>query len=64
MGAARSGGGAIVPPNIPNFYIILYTVSGLRYTYTVSQKGYHPTTNDNFNSSCLIPVMFGTNITE
>ena len=27
--------------------------------YTVSQeKGYHPTTNDNFNNSCWIPVIF------
>jgi len=33
--------------------------------YTVSQKkGYHPTTNDNFNNSCTNPVIFGTNITE
>jgi len=32
--------------------------------YTVSQKVYHPTTNDNFKSSCLIPVIFGTNVTE
>jgi len=23
--------------------------------YTVSKKGYHPTTNDNFNNSCPIP---------
>ena len=23
------------------------------------QKRYHPTTNDNFNNSCLIPVIFG-----
>jgi len=30
----------------------------------VSQKGYHPTTNDNFDNSCRIPVIFGTNITE
>jgi len=28
------------------------------------KKGYHPTTNDNFNNSCLIPVVFGTNITH
>jgi len=37
----------------------------LKATYAVSQsqKGYHPTTNDNFNS-CRIPVIFGTNITE
>jgi len=28
------------------------------------KKGYHPTTNNNFNSSCLIPVIFGANITE
>jgi len=28
------------------------------------KKGYHPTTNDNFKSSCLIPVIFGTNIAE
>jgi len=30
--------------------------------YTVSKK--NPTTNDNFNNSCPIPVTFGTNITE
>jgi len=28
------------------------------------KKGYHPTTNDNFNNSCLIPVVYGTNIAE
>jgi len=28
------------------------------------QKGYHPTTNDNFNSTCPIPVISGTNIAE
>jgi len=28
------------------------------------KKGYHPTTNDNFNSSCPIPVIFCTNIAE
>jgi len=34
-------------------------------SYTVSQKkGNHPTTNDNFNYSCPIPVIFGTNIAE
>ena len=33
-------------------------------TYTVSKKRYHPTTNNNFNSSCSIPVIFGTNIPE
>jgi len=32
--------------------------------YTVSQRGYHPITNDNFNNSCRIPIIFGTNITE
>jgi len=31
---------------------------------TLSQKGYHPTTNHNFNNSCRIPVIFGTNIAE
>jgi len=28
------------------------------------KKGYHPTTNDNFNRGCPIPVIFGTNIAE
>jgi len=28
------------------------------------KKEYLPTTNDNFNSVCPIPVIFGTNITE
>jgi len=32
--------------------------------YSVSQKVYHATIDDNFNSSCPIPVMFGTNIAE
>jgi len=32
--------------------------------YIVSQKGYHPTSNDNFNNSCPIPVIFATNIAE
>jgi len=32
--------------------------------YTVSKKGYHPTTNDNFNKSCRIPVISGTAIAE
>jgi len=32
--------------------------------HCVSKKGYHPTTNDNFNNRCRIPVIFGTNITE
>jgi len=30
----------------------------------VGKKVYHPTFNDNFNSSCPIPVIFGTVITE
>jgi len=30
----------------------------------VLNKGYHPTTNDNFNSCCQSPVIFGTNIAE
>jgi len=30
----------------------------------VSKKGYYPTTNDNFNKSCQIPVIFGTTIAE
>jgi len=34
------------------------------YIHCVSKKGYHPTTNDNFNSSCPIPVIFGVNIAE
>jgi len=34
-------------------------------TYTVMQKKvYHPTFSDNFNSSCPIPVIFGTVIAE
>jgi len=28
------------------------------------KKSYHPTTNDNFNSDCLILIIFGTNINE
>jgi len=32
--------------------------------HRVSKKVYHPTTNDNFNNSCPIPVIFGTNIAE
>jgi len=28
------------------------------------KKVYHPTTNYNFNSTCPIPVIFGTVITE
>ena len=28
------------------------------------KKGYHPTTNDNFNNSYPIPVIFGTSIAE
>jgi len=33
--------------------------------YNVLQKTvYHPTFNDNFNSGCPIPVIFGTVITE
>jgi len=28
------------------------------------KKGYHPTTNDNFNNSCPISVIFGTYIPE
>ena len=31
---------------------------------TVSQKGYHSATNDNFNNSCPISVIFGTSIAE
>jgi len=30
----------------------------------VSQKVYHPTNDDDFNSSCPIPVICGTNITH
>ena len=45
-------------------YKILFV--GFVYSYyTVSQKrAYHPTTNDNFDNICLIPIIFGTNITE
>jgi len=32
--------------------------------HCVSKKGYHPTTNVNFNNCCPIPVIFGTNIAE
>jgi len=28
------------------------------------KKGYYPSTNDNFNNCCPIPVIFGTNIAE
>jgi len=31
--------------------------------HCVSKKG-PPTTNDNFNNRCRIPVIFGTNFTE
>jgi len=34
------------------------------FIHCVSKKVYHSTTNDNFNSSCLIPVIVGTNITK
>jgi len=34
------------------------------YIHCVSKKGYHPTTDHNFNNSCPIPVIFGTNIAE
>jgi len=35
------------------------------YTKYVAKKVYHPTTtNDNFNSSYPIPLIFGTHITE
>jgi len=33
------------------------------YLHSVSKR-IPPTTNDNFNSSCPIPVIFGTNISE
>jgi len=59
-----------------NFYILsvrnkLYTLyeketaiktSTLQELHCVSKKIYHATTNDNLNSSCPIPVIFGTNI--
>jgi len=32
--------------------------------HCVSEKGYHPTTNDNFNNSCPIPVIFVKNIAQ
>jgi len=35
----------------------------MKYTLCL-KKGYHQTTNDNFNNSCPIPVIFGTNIAE
>jgi len=35
-----------------------------RQLHCVSKEGYHPTTNDNFDNSCPIPVIFGTNIAE
>jgi len=38
----------------------------LHYQYSTlcPEKVYHPTTNDNFNSTCPIPVIFGANITQ
>jgi len=42
-------------------YELHYTT---RQTTLCLKKGYHQTTNDNFNSSCLITVIFGTNIAE
>jgi len=32
--------------------------------HCVRKNVYHPTANDNFNSSCPITIIFGTNITE
>jgi len=32
--------------------------------HCVSKTIYHPITSNNFNSSCLILVIFGTNITK
>jgi len=50
------------------FYIFIINASRIHNcttTYTLClKKGYHPNTNDNFNNSCPIPVIFGTNITE
>jgi len=40
------------------------TVCCYKSIYTVLQKVYHLTFNYNFNSSCPIPVIFGTVITE
>jgi len=39
-------------------------MSGTRHIHCVSKKGYHPNTNDSFNNSCPIPLIFGTNIGE
>jgi len=38
--------------------VILYDM------HRVAKKVYHPTWNDNFNSSCMIPVIFGTVSTD
>ena len=35
-----------------------------RFTTLCLNSIYHPSTNDNFNSSSPIPIIFGTNITE
>jgi len=34
------------------------------YIHCLSKEVYHPTTNENFNNTCPISVIFGTNITE
>jgi len=38
--------------------------SGIGYLHYVSEKVCQPTANDNFNSSCLILVIFGTKTTQ
>ena len=45
-------------------YILQVRWINLKASTLCLKKGYHPTTNDNFNNSCPIPVMFGTNIAE
>jgi len=45
------------------FKFEILTIDRLIYIHCL-KKGYHPTTNDNFNNSRRIPLIFGTNITE
>ena len=40
------------------------TLNGKFILHCVSKQRYHPTTVDNFNGNCPIPIIFGTNISE
>ena len=58
MGVVRQELGVLITMYAIEFWICW------RLVFTLCLKKVPPTTNDNFNNSCRIPIIVGTNIAE